>query len=66
MEDFLSTNPLQRREPLDDEGVAALREAARQSALEDNARRNGEQFLTKLGNQLGYDKVTVEFTEPPQ
>lgn len=63
--EFFDDNPLQARDELDATGVAAVEQAARDSELEETARRNGRAFLTTLGHRLGYDEVTVEFSRSP-
>lgn len=61
--DFFAGAPLEQREEMDAEAVAALQQAAVESGLLDTARENGRDFLTTLAERLGHDDVTVVFAD---
>jgi len=59
--EFLDDAPLDSKDELDEKAVEEISAAAAESELSEIAQRNAEEFLTALLDNLGYDKVTVEF-----
>lgn len=62
--EMFGESPMEGKEKLDKTAVEEITKAALQSNLADTAQRNTRDFLKSLGEQLGYEKVTVKFEAP--
>lgn len=66
VEDALGNGSLAVKDDLDRAAVDAISRAAEESHLTATAKMNGTRFLTLLCQRLGYDRVTIEYAEPPR
>ncbi|MEI2776193.1 MAG: DUF4230 domain-containing protein [Tetrasphaera sp.] len=63
VKDFFAAAPLQKKQELDREAVAALRAAAAQSELGETARANGRDFLVSVAKRMGFTYVVVRYSD---